>query len=57
MQWQGWFGRERPTIFDGYQFLRAIGGKYTFTTENGILVPEDISDNNMEELIVAREGK
>jgi hypothetical protein len=44
-------------MFDVYQFLRPIGGKYNFTTEDEILVPEEIGDNNMEELIVAREGK
>ncbi|KEH18041.1 putative protein kinase RLK-Pelle-LRR-Xa family [Medicago truncatula] len=50
--------KERPTMFEVYQFLRAIGGKYNFQTEDEILVPEDIiGDNNMVELIVAREGK
>ncbi|XP_045787969.1 probably inactive leucine-rich repeat receptor-like protein kinase At5g48380 [Trifolium pratense] len=49
--------KERPTMFEVYQFLRAIGSKYNFTTEDEILVPEDISANNMDELIVASEGK
>jgi len=50
--------KERPTMFEVYQFLRAIGDKYNFQTEDEILVPEDIiGDNNMVELIVAREGK
>ncbi|XP_045792723.1 probably inactive leucine-rich repeat receptor-like protein kinase At5g48380 [Trifolium pratense] len=49
--------KERPTMSEVYQLLRAIGGKYNFTTEDEILVTEDIGDNNnMEELIVAREG-
>ncbi|KAJ1399379.1 Protein kinase-like domain superfamily [Sesbania bispinosa] len=49
--------KERPTMFEVYQLLRAIGGRYNFTTEDEILVPEDIgSTDNMAELIVAREG-
>nr|WIL59926.1 nodulation protein [Melilotus officinalis] len=48
--------KERPTMFEVYQFLRAIGGRYNFTTEDEILIPVDIGDSNMEELIVAREG-
>ncbi|XP_004510191.1 probably inactive leucine-rich repeat receptor-like protein kinase At5g48380 [Cicer arietinum] len=49
--------KERPTMFEVYQFLRAIGGKYNFASEDEILVPEDIGNtDNMVELIVAREG-
>lgn len=49
--------KERPTMFEVYQLLRAIGGAYNFTTEDEILLPEDIGDTeNMVELIVAREG-
>ncbi|TKY68781.1 inactive leucine-rich repeat receptor protein kinase [Spatholobus suberectus] len=49
--------KERPTMFEVYQLLRAIGGRYNFTTEDEILVPTDIGDtDNLEELIVAREG-
>lgn len=48
--------KERPTMFEVYQFLRAIGSKYNFTTEDEILIPEDIGIDNMDELIVAREG-
>ncbi|XP_061359187.1 probably inactive leucine-rich repeat receptor-like protein kinase At5g48380 [Gastrolobium bilobum] len=46
--------KERPTMFEVYQLLRAIGEKYNFTTEDEILVPVDIGDDNLEELIVAR---
>ncbi|KAK7350547.1 hypothetical protein VNO77_09286 [Canavalia gladiata] len=49
--------KERPTMFEVYQLLRAIGDKYNFTTEDEILVPTDIGyTDNMEELIVAPEG-
>ncbi|KAL1293341.1 hypothetical protein HN51_053989 [Arachis hypogaea] len=49
--------KERPTMFEVYQFLRAIGSRYNFTTEDEILIPVDIGTaDNMEELIVAREG-
>ena len=50
--------KERPTMFEVYQFLRAIGSKYNFTTEDEILVPTDTGyADNLEELIVAQEGK
>lgn len=49
--------KERPTMFEVYQLLRAIGGRYNFTTEDEILVPTDIGyADNLEELIVSREG-
>ncbi|KAK7301472.1 hypothetical protein RJT34_12337 [Clitoria ternatea] len=49
--------KERPTMFEVYQLLRAIGGRYNFTTEDEIFVPTDTGDtDNFEELIVAREG-
>ncbi|XP_015962127.1 probably inactive leucine-rich repeat receptor-like protein kinase At5g48380 [Arachis duranensis] len=49
--------KERPTLFEVYQFLRAIGSKYNFTTEDEILVPTDTGyADNLEELIVAKEG-
>ena len=49
--------KERPTMFEVYQFLRAIGARYNFTADDDeILVPTDNGDaDNMEELIVARE--
>ncbi|KAK6937927.1 Serine-threonine/tyrosine-protein kinase, catalytic domain [Dillenia turbinata] len=50
--------KERPTMFEVYQLLRAIGEKYHFTTEDDILMPTNSSDvDNLEELIVAREAK
>lgn len=49
--------KERPTMFEVYQLLRAVGSNYNFTTEDEILVIEDIGDtSNMVELIVSREG-
>ncbi|KAK7340410.1 hypothetical protein VNO77_21112 [Canavalia gladiata] len=49
--------KERPTMFEVYQLLRAIGSTYDFTTEDEILVPTDAGDvDNLEELIVARDG-
>ncbi|KAL2319348.1 hypothetical protein Fmac_028317 [Flemingia macrophylla] len=48
--------KERPTMFEVYQFLKAIGGRYNFTTEDEILVPTDIGEPDiLDELIVARE--
>ncbi|KAK7295232.1 hypothetical protein RJT34_18137 [Clitoria ternatea] len=49
--------KERPTMFEVYQLLRAIGSKYNFTIEDEIMLPTDTGDaGNLEELIVAREG-
>ncbi|KAF2292486.1 hypothetical protein GH714_024396 [Hevea brasiliensis] len=48
--------KERPTMFEVYQLLRAIGEKYNFTTEDEIMMPSDNGDTDfMEELIVAQE--
>ncbi|KAK1568015.1 hypothetical protein Q3G72_019415 [Acer saccharum] len=50
--------KERPTMFEVYQFLRAIGERYHFTVEDEILMPsEDTAADFIEELIVAREVK
>ncbi|XP_073263748.1 probably inactive leucine-rich repeat receptor-like protein kinase At5g48380 isoform X2 [Populus alba] len=50
--------KERPTMFEVYQLLRAIGEQYHFTTEDEILMPSDASGADyMEELIVAREER
>ncbi|THG01542.1 hypothetical protein TEA_020293 [Camellia sinensis var. sinensis] len=50
--------KERPTMFEVYQLLRAIGERYNFTTADDILMPSDTGDADfIEELIVAREGK
>ncbi|KAH7518205.1 hypothetical protein FEM48_Zijuj09G0146900 [Ziziphus jujuba var. spinosa] len=47
--------KERPTMFEVYQLLRAIGEQYHFTAEDEILMPTDTSDVDcIEELIVAR---
>ena len=49
--------KERPTMFEVYQFLKAIGINYNFTIEDEIMLPIDTGDaDNLEELIVAREG-
>ncbi|CAN4098629.1 unnamed protein product [Withania somnifera] len=47
--------KERPTMFEVYQLLRAIGERYHFTTEDDILMLSE-SDNGfqMDELIVAQ---
>ncbi|KAK9282556.1 hypothetical protein L1049_005477 [Liquidambar formosana] len=50
--------KERPTMFEVYQLLRAIGERYNFTTNEEMLLPSDTSDADfIEELIVAQEGK
>ncbi|KAL2508135.1 putative inactive leucine-rich repeat receptor-like protein kinase [Forsythia ovata] len=47
--------KERPTMFEVYQFLRAIGQPHNFTTEDDILLQSDIGDaDQLVELIVAR---
>lgn len=50
--------KERPTMFEVYQLLRAIGEQYHFTIEDEIAMPSDTGDiDYMEELIVAREAR
>ena len=50
--------KERPTMFEVYQLLRAIGERYHFTTEDEIMLPSNSSDNDFpDELIVASEAK
>nr|XP_043609366.1 probably inactive leucine-rich repeat receptor-like protein kinase At5g48380 [Erigeron canadensis] len=49
--------RERPTMFEVYQLLRAIGQNYHFTVDDEILMPTDTGDVGDIELIVARETK
>uniref|UniRef100_A0A2P2MTM2 Uncharacterized protein MANES_13G056500 n=1 Tax=Rhizophora mucronata TaxID=61149 RepID=A0A2P2MTM2_RHIMU len=50
--------KERPTMFEVYQLLRAVGEQYHFTTEDEVLMPSDTGDNDyVEELIVAQEVK
>ncbi|XP_031405163.1 probably inactive leucine-rich repeat receptor-like protein kinase At5g48380 [Punica granatum] len=48
--------KERPTMFEVYQLLRAIGERYNFSTENDIMVPTDSGDAHWEELIVAQDS-
>ncbi|KAK9292163.1 hypothetical protein L1049_020122 [Liquidambar formosana] len=47
--------KERPTMFEVYQLLRAIGGRYHFTTDDEILVPSNTADDYPDEFIVAFE--
>ncbi|KAK9057476.1 hypothetical protein SSX86_022311 [Deinandra increscens subsp. villosa] len=49
--------KERPTMFEVYQFLRTIGEKYNFTMDDEIMMPTDTGDEGDIELIVARETK
>ncbi|ESQ32476.1 hypothetical protein EUTSA_v10003825mg [Eutrema salsugineum] len=45
--------KQRPTMFEVYQFLRAIGESYNFTTDDDILVPSESGEADfIEELIV-----
>ncbi|KAH9622778.1 hypothetical protein KSS87_007374 [Heliosperma pusillum] len=47
--------KERPSMFEVYQLLRAIGEKYHFTAEDEIMIPTETSDTNFpDELIVSR---
>ncbi|XP_065009336.1 probably inactive leucine-rich repeat receptor-like protein kinase At5g48380 isoform X1 [Musa acuminata AAA Group] len=47
--------KERPTMFEVYQLLRAIGEKYHFTADDDIFLPPLSSDaDNLDELIVAK---
>ncbi|KAJ4969516.1 hypothetical protein NE237_016217 [Protea cynaroides] len=48
--------KERSTMFEVYQFLRAIGERYNFTVDDEILVPSNTSNVDYpDELIVALE--
>ncbi|CAH2044794.1 unnamed protein product [Thlaspi arvense] len=45
--------KQRPTMFEVYQLLRAIGESYNFTTDDDILVPSESGEADfIEELIV-----
>ncbi|XP_051134461.1 probably inactive leucine-rich repeat receptor-like protein kinase At5g48380 isoform X2 [Andrographis paniculata] len=50
--------KERPSMFEVYQLLRAVGQRYDFSTEDDLLVlPEDGGNaDRVVELIVARDG-
>lgn len=48
--------KKRPSMFEVYQLLRAIGERYHFPSDTEIILPLDTSDvDNIQELIVARE--
>ncbi|KAK6141792.1 hypothetical protein DH2020_024467 [Rehmannia glutinosa] len=50
--------KERPTMFEVYQLLRAVGQRYDFTTEDDLLVLSDAGNaDGLVELIVARDVK
>ncbi|GKE09681.1 NB-ARC domains-containing protein, partial [Tanacetum coccineum] len=53
-----WFHKERPTMFEVYQLLRAIGDHYHFSSEDDVLMMSstDNVDAGQIELIVARDG-
>ncbi|KAF6164605.1 hypothetical protein GIB67_032833 [Kingdonia uniflora] len=47
--------KERPSMFEVFQLLRAIGEKYHFTTDDDITLPSNTIDADFpDELIVAR---
>ncbi|KAL5562255.1 hypothetical protein UlMin_032002 [Ulmus minor] len=49
--------KERPTMFEVYQLIRAIGQKYHFTNADDILLASETGNaDGLEELIVAREN-
>ncbi|KAL9239664.1 hypothetical protein vseg_013966 [Gypsophila vaccaria] len=49
--------KERPSMFEVFQLLRAIGEQYHFSTDADIMLPTDAGDADKTwELIVAREG-
>lgn len=48
--------KERPTMFEVHQLLRAIGERYHFTTDDDIMLPSKTGDTAFpDELIVATE--
>ncbi|KAL9234846.1 hypothetical protein vseg_009668 [Gypsophila vaccaria] len=48
--------KERPSMFEVYQLLRAVGERYHFTADDEIMIPRETSDANFpDELIVSRE--
>ncbi|KAJ3671546.1 hypothetical protein LUZ60_007625 [Juncus effusus] len=47
--------KERPTMFEVYQFLRAIGERYNFTNDEDFMVGGlESNESNIDELIVAK---
>lgn len=50
--------KERPTMFEVYQLLRAIGERYHFTADDDIMMLSETSNaDHLVELIVARDQK
>ncbi|XP_068662357.1 probably inactive leucine-rich repeat receptor-like protein kinase At5g48380 [Aristolochia californica] len=50
--------KERPSMFEVYQLLRAIGERYNFAAEDELIMPPDNGDaDQLNELIVAQEKK
>lgn len=49
--------KERPSMFEVYQLLRAIGEHYHFTADDEIMIPTDDASGGDIELIVARDMK
>lgn len=50
--------KERPTMFEVYQLLRAIGARYHFMTDDEILLSSETGNADYrDEFIVAREAK
>uniref|UniRef100_A0A803MFP6 non-specific serine/threonine protein kinase n=1 Tax=Chenopodium quinoa TaxID=63459 RepID=A0A803MFP6_CHEQI len=49
--------KERPSMFEVYQLLRAIGERYHFSTDAEIMLQMDTGDDDIQELIVAQEAK
>ncbi|CAA2989940.1 probably inactive leucine-rich repeat receptor kinase At5g48380 [Olea europaea subsp. europaea] len=47
--------KERPTMFEVYQFLKAIGQRYNFPTEDDILPSEHGDADQLVELIVSQD--
>ncbi|PKA66717.1 inactive leucine-rich repeat receptor-like protein kinase [Apostasia shenzhenica] len=48
--------KERPTMFEVYQLLRAVGEKYHFSADNDLLVQVPSPEGDLDELIVATDG-
>jgi len=47
--------KERPTMFEVYQLLRAIGERYHFTADDDlVLSPLNTDGETLDELIVAK---
>ncbi|KNA22088.1 hypothetical protein SOVF_037330 [Spinacia oleracea] len=47
--------KERPSMFEVYQLLRAVGERYHFSNDGEIMLQMDVGDDDLRELIVAQE--